>query len=466
MSEPKRIEPLNPAELVSLVASLQQRVADLEATNAALRAEVERLKRQQHRQAAPFSRETPAATPKRPGRKAGQGCFTYRPAPSVEAVTEPPIAVPVTEPVCPHCGGVLVEDGTEVASITDLPAQPRPVVRQYQVAVCRCQSCGRRVRGRHPDLAADQYGATAHRLGPRLLATGHALHYGQGVPQRKLPAILEAVTGARITQGALAQDALRRADGAVGQAYQGLRTSLGQAERVHTDDTGWRVGGKRAQLMVFTTEAATVYQIRQRHRNAEVREVIPADYAGVLCTDRGPSYDARELAQVKQQKCGSHLQRSVSELLETKWGRGRSFGLGLRRLFGEAIALWHEERAGTATDFAGDAARLQTRLTDLLRERPMPDPDNQRLCDDLRWRHAHGDLLRFLDDPRIEPTNNRAERALRPAVIARKVSQCSKNQPGADAFAAFASVTRTLIQRGRSPIDGLVNLFRGDPFPS
>ena len=58
----------------------------------------------------------------------------------------------------------------------------------------------------------------------------------------------------------------------------------------------------------------------------------------------------------------------------------------------------------------------------------MPDPSNQHLLDDLRWRHAHGDLLRFLDDPRIEPTNNRAERALRPVVIARKVSQCSKNK--------------------------------------
>jgi len=465
VDEPKRVEPLNPAELLILVETLQRRVAELEATIAAVRAENERLKRRQHRQAAPFSKGAPAANPKRPGRKPGQGRFTYRPAPPLEALSEPPIAVPVTEPVCPHCGGALAEEGAEVASITDLPEQPRPVVRQYQVAVCRCQSCGRSVRGRHPDLAPDQHGATAHRLGPRLLAAGHALHYGQGIPQRKVPAVLEALTGARVTQGALMQDALRRADGAVGHAYQGLRRGMAQAERVHTDDTGWRVGGTPAQLMVFTTEQTTVYQIRRRHRNEEVREVIPADYAGVLCTDRGPSYDARALAKVKQQKCGSHLQRSVSELLETKWGRGRSFGLQLRRLFREAIALWHTERDGTATEFPRQAARLQAQLTDLLRERLLPDPSNQHLLDDLHWRHAHGDLLRFLDDPRIEPTNNRAERALRPAVIARKVSQCSKNQPGADAFAAFASVTRTLIQRGHAPIDGLVDVFRDVPLP-
>jgi transposase len=465
VSESATIQPLNPEELLRLVEALQRQVAELERQNADLRAELERLRRRQHRQAAPFSRETLAASPKRPGRKPGQGTFAYRTAPPVEALSEPPIAVPVTETVCPHCGGALGAVEVESASITDVPAQPRPVVRQYQVAVCRCQSCGRPVRGRHPDLAADQYGATAHRLGPRVLATSHALHYGQGVPQRKVPAVLEALTGARVTQGALTQDALRRADGAVGQAYRGLRKSLAQAPRVHTDDTGWRVGGRPAQLMVFTTEATTVYQIRDRHRNQEVREVIPADYAGTLCSDRGKSYDAHQLQDVKQQKCLCHLQRSVSDLLETKWGRGRSFGLGLQRTFREALALWHTQRQGTAANFPTEAARLRARLTDLLWQRPMPDPSNQHLLEDLRWRHAHGDLLRFLDDPRIEPTNNRAERALRPAVIARKVSQCSRNQDGAEAFAAFASVTRTLIQRGNSPIDGLVNLFQGAPLP-
>jgi hypothetical protein len=462
MTEADKIQPLSPGAMVERIAALERRNAELEAIVAELRAEVERLKRRHQRQAAPFSKDQHVTQPKRPGRKAGQGRFAHRSAPR-EGLSEPPIAVPVTKTACPHCGGGLVAEEPEAASLTDLPEQPRPVVRQYAVGVSRCQSCGRRVRGCHPDLSADQYGATAHRLGPRVLATAHTLHYAHGVPQRKVPAVLKDLTGVALTQGALAQDALRRADGPVGQTYQDLRGSLAQAERVHTDDTGWRVGGSPAQLMAFTTEQTTVYQIRRRHRNQEVREVIPADYAGVLCSDRGRSYDAHELAAVKQQKCLAHVQRSVSDLLETKWGRGRSFGLGLRRLFGEAIALWHAQRDGTATDFAADVARLQTRLTDLLQERAMPDPDNQRLLDDLRWRHARGDLLRFLDDPRIEPTNNRAERVLRPAVIARKVSQCSKNQPGAEAFAAFASVTRTLIQRGSSPIDGLVSIFQGAP---
>ncbi len=207
VSKSERVEPLNPAELLHLVETLQRQAADLEHQNAALRAEIERLKRRQYRQAAPFSKETRVPKPKRPGRKAGQGRSAYRPAPPPEARGEPPIAVPVTETACPHCGGALVAEEPDVASLTDLPEQPQPVVRRYAVGVCRCQSCGRRVRGRHPDLAPDQYGATAHRLGPRVLATAHALRYAHGVPQRKLPAILDALTGVQLTQGALAQDA-------------------------------------------------------------------------------------------------------------------------------------------------------------------------------------------------------------------------------------------------------------------
>ena len=74
--------------------------------------------------------------------------------------------------------------------------------------------------------------------------------------------------------------------------------------------------------------------------------------------------------------------------------------------------------------------------------------------------------MRFLHDPQVEPTNNAAERALRPAVIARKVSQCSKNPRGAESFAAFASLCQTLRQRGLGIVDGLTALFQSGHLPT
>ena len=116
-------------------------------------------------------------------------------------------------------------------------------------------------------------------MGRRVMAAAHVLHYGVGIPVRRVPVVLRALTGVELSQGAITQDALRRAQGAVGDAYQRLRESVRESAVVHTDDTGWRVDGESAFLMAFETEDATVYQVRGRHRNEEVREVVPGDYA-------------------------------------------------------------------------------------------------------------------------------------------------------------------------------------------
>ena len=157
--------------------------------------------------------------------------------------------------------------------------------------------------------------------------------------------------------------------------------------------------------------------------------------------------------------------RSISEVVETKTGRGRSFGKRLSRLLREAMELRGAYRRGEAADFATEAERLRREVSYHLRDRPMADSDNWRLQNELGWHDDRGSLLRFLDDPGIEPTNNRAERALRGAVIARKVSHCSKNDGGADAFSAFTSVIRTLARNGgdQSLVNGLRDVFSGAP---
>ena len=90
----------------------------------------------------------------------------------------------------------------------------------------------------------------------------------------------------------------------------------------------------------------------------------------------------------------------------------------------------------------------------------MKDDDNQTLLNGIGSQHDRGNLLRFLTTEGVEPTNNRAERILRPAVIARKVSHCSKNPRGADAFAAFLSVVQTARKQAQQTVSQvLLNLF-------
>jgi hypothetical protein len=112
MSCPEDIAPLSRQDLLTLVAelqrqvmALQEQVAQLTANNQSLVAENEQLKRSVKRQAAPFSKGTQVKQPKRPGRKPGQGTFSFRQAPCPEEITEVPVNVPVTQESCLACGG-------------------------------------------------------------------------------------------------------------------------------------------------------------------------------------------------------------------------------------------------------------------------------------------------------------------------------------------------------------------------
>lgn len=453
---------LDPAQLS--FEQILELVRQLLAENARLRAEIEELQRKNARAAAPFSKNKPKKKPGRAGRKPGQGLFRNRPAPSEEQYSAPPEELPVSETCCPGCGGELVEAGTEVVTNTELPALPAPEVKAYRVHIRSCSRCQRKVRGRHSAVAPDQFGATAHRLGPRAQAAATTLCYGDGIPQRKVPQVLKSLTGLSVTQGALTQAALRlgTGEGAVARQYRQLRDQIKAQETINTDDTGWRIGGQPAQMMVFETRPLVVYQIRPRHRNEEVREVIGDNYAGTLCTDRGKSYDAKELAEVKQQKCLAHIQRSISKVLETKTGSSQRFGNTLKKQLKVAVELYHayHEAQGKWPDYEERVRCLEQEITWHLRPRVLKDADNHRLLNELGRHHDRQNLLRFLHSPAtVEPTNNAAERALRPAVISRKVSHCSKNEDGAAAYSAFKSVIGTLKKSGGDVLEKLTKLI-------
>ena len=387
----------------------------------------------------------------RPRRKAGAGDPAYRKPPDDEQVDEHQ-DVPAAGS-CPHCGGQLEHDSWQDTWTTEIP-EPRPRITHFRVQVCKCKNCRRTVRGRHPDVAPDQHGATAHRLGDRAMALAHWMHYDLQVTQRKVATIMHELAGVRVTQGALAQDAKRRAQ-QLDDDYQAERDTIRQSDVAHTDDTGWRVAGRKAQLMAFATDTedkpTTVYQIREHHRNEEVREVLPEDWSGVMVTDRGKSYDAKQLEGVKQQKCQFHLLQSLEKVLDTATGPERELCEQLKALSQEAIGLWHEHNEGRMSldQYLESGRELMGRIDEQLKPRELGTPDAQTLLKELGRHHKRGNLFRFLTDPGVPPTNNLAERELRPEVIGRKVSGGSKNWNGAKTRERLSTIART--ERRRNP---------------
>ena len=320
------------AENVMLTAAnegLTARVEELTAANIQLTARVEELtaadgkrgetiesltgkltaaERKGKRQATPFSRGTHKSNPKRPGRRPGEGDFVNRKAPETKEFTSME-DVGVDQKTCPEdgCDGVLKHLRTELVSTTDVVVV-RPEVRGYRMEVCACGTCGKKVRARHRDVAPDQRGATAHRVGMRAMMAAHWLHYGIGIPVRKVPAVLKLLTGLKVTQSAITQDALRRAEGRMGEAYRSLVDLFPTCDVAYVDSTSWKIGGVAAQLAAYVARGGGVgpgmilYQLGRHHRHQEVLQIIPMDFDGVMVTDRASTYDAWLLQWIKKQK--------------------------------------------------------------------------------------------------------------------------------------------------------------------
>jgi|LakMenEpi03Aug12_release.lakeMendotaPanAssembly.Ray.scaffolds.fasta_scaffold330407_1 hypothetical protein len=447
------LDDLGALEREDLVLLIRRLVAE----NAELRRRIAELERGGNRPAAPFSKNRRKHNPKPSGRKPGEGEFRTRIEPEA---TLPPVEVTLApEQQRCTCGGCVVEDGTERVTITEMP-KIEPRVRAYDVATGRCQTCGRRWRAKHPQLPPDQTGATAHRVAPEVYATAHTLHYAFGLTTHKVARVLKHLFNIRLTQSAITQNALRTAHGALAPVHGNLIEKVRGAEVLTTDDTSWRINGNTAFLMGFDSDQATVYQIRDQHRHQEVLEVIGPDFAGTLSTDRGPSYDARALSAIPQNKCTAHLLRNIRQAQEGQSPQAQTVGWQLADLVRRANGLWwaFKQQKISREEFDQRARVLKEELSRALNPRRIlriRDPDNRRLLRELAWHHKRGSLLRFLDDPTIEPTNNRAERALRPAVIVRKVSQCSKNHRGAQATAVITSILQTAAKHGMDLLETL-----------
>ena len=464
--DPESLDSASKDDLILIVKALVEE-------NLQLRKRIEELERANARSATPFSKgeRKPKNQRKKPGRKGrkngDKGQFKHREEPELKENDQverfkaefDQTDQSLNSGVCPDCGEAL-EIHIENASTIDAPPDPVRLIKIFEVPVAHCK-CGFHQRGEHPELAKGQHGATAHRTGPNIKATGLALHYEFGVTLRKVPAILESLCGISMGQSAITQCALKLGNegGALAALAEQNRQEITAADYVHTDDTGWKIDGVVAYLMGFGTKDTAYYQIRHRHRAQEVAEVIREAFEGILITDRSPTYDAKIFSHLDKQKCLSHILENLSKLEKKKKGPAKVFARRLKELLRRMLDLWHRQRDGTmdSEQYLKEGKKLTEELERLLADRKLKDPDNNSMLYELGRQEDEGNISRFLKDSNIEPTNNFAERLLRSAVIARKVSQCSKNERGANAYAAIKGVMTTWKLRGINCIKGIAN---------
>ena len=380
---------------------------------------------------------------KKPGRKPGHPA-ALRPMPEqIDTHQDVPLPQdPAGRPSCPHCNACLLELEHHEHVVEDIiPA--KVVVTCYHTSSGWCPGCRRRIESRaleQPPAANLPHG----QLGLNALATGVLLRVTHRLPFRQVSRVLADLPGITVSPGAIARQVQRVADW-LEDDYEQLLVSVRAAPRVHADETSWRTDGKNGWLWAVTTPTQTLYAIDKSRGGAVIRQLLGKAFGGTLVSD---FYSAYSTMDCKKQKCLVHLLRELAETAEKSPAFAAStFFRKTKRLVREMLLLkgrWTEMGDERYTSLV---CKLEARL-DRLADAGYDEPHARRIG--KRLRKFRKELTAFLHDKDLEGTNNAAERAIRPMVVARKISGGSRSDKGAAAFATLASLLRTAGQQGKN----------------
>jgi transposase len=423
------------------VAELEQRLRDLE----------ERLKLHAGNSSiAPSSnpRWAPAPVKKKPtGRKPGgqpghEGYF--RQLLAVEQVDEVVEHVPQ---VCPRCGGRLAEsDGQQLVDrhqVAELPRRPVHLTEhQAYSRVCGC--CGEQVRGQIP--ASIRCAVT----GPRLSAVVGFVSARVHGSRRATEELLSEALGCPLALGTVINRE-KELTLALSEGYQQAQRHVRSAPAKNVDETGWKGAGR--YLWVAATHLAALFRVHRLRNRHAMEDLLGSQVLGTICTDRYGVYERVPVDQ--RQVCWAHLRRDFQRCVE-RGGVSEDWGRRALQIANGVHASWTAFRGGQI-DRAGlqaQVAGLRAPMHALLQEGQNSGVKKLRhFCRNVAKVEAA--LWRFAEVEGIEPTNNHAERMLRPAVIWRKESQGSRSERGCRFVERMLSVIQTLRLQGRSVLDYL-----------
>jgi transposase len=432
-------------------AALKQRVTALEAALKEALAQLEAARRAGKRRAAPFSRGERKANPKPPGRKKGHPP-THRAKPTrVDRVLE----VKLNRTTCLACGGELVDHTIHVQYQVEIPPV-QPVVTQFNIEVARCAACGQRAQARHPEQTSDALGAAAVQIGPRAVGLATEMKHALGVPYRKVTRVLDRGPGPVVVPGTLARAGQRLAAKAE-PTYRHLILAVRQSEVVHGDETGWKVAGENAWLWVFTADGVTVYTIDPHRSHGVAERILGQDFQGVLTCDCFLAYNP---LSYRQQKCLGHLVRKCGEIRqEPRPPEAIRLSRRVAALLRGAMTLHRRREQMPPEKYARACARLEAAPDRVLDQAPAPTDEAARRLVKLLRRHRRR-LFPFLYVAGVAPTNNAAERAIRPAVIVRKMSAGNRSPRGARVHAVVTGLWQTCRRQGRDFLTVVTTLLR------
>jgi transposase len=389
---------------------------------------------------------------KKPGRKEGHPA-ALRPMPEqIDVHQQVPLPLDSQgRASCPDCNACLLDLEHHLRIVEDIiPA--RVVATCYHTTSGWCPCCRKRVESRaleQPPAANIPHG----QLGINALATGVLLRVTHRLPFRQVSAVLADLPGITVCPGAITRQ-VQRIAGWLEKEYEHLKLDLRAAPQVYVDETGWRTDGKNGYAWTLATPTQTLYHIDPSRGGAVIENLLGKAFGGTLVSDFYSAYAAMDC---KKQKCLAHLLRELSETSEKSPEFATStFYRKTKRLIKEMLLLKGKWDQLSDEQYTLRVCRLEDRL-DQLGDADYDEPNAKRIG--KRMRKFKKELTAFLLDKNLEGTNNIAERAIRPLVVARKITGGSRSDEGANAFAKLASLLRTAGQQGKNTLATIKSLL-------
>jgi len=339
----------------------------------------------------------------------------------------------------------------------------RPLVLEYQLERLRCPCCSK------PRLAGLPLGVSGSAFGPRLEAHIATLAGVFRLSRRQVAEVVSKMFCIPISVGAVDQTIMRMS-AALADPWEQLRKSIQNAELVHADETSWRLSGAQQYLWLAASALAACFRIDPHRSQAAAKELLGEDFGGFVISDRYAGYHFLDVLQ--QQLCWAHAIRQLVELSE----RQRTPGKLGRKLVKAARAVIATHRRyleeGHDLDWLrNELSPLRARIQALLEQGARGrHPKTANFCAGLLAEYDA--LWTFCDvkDIEIPLTNNAAERALRHAVIMRKVQLGTQSEQGNRWVERILSIRETLRLQDRPVLDYLIDAataaHHGQPAPS
>lgn len=467
------------AELLAIIARQEQIIAELAAQNRALQARVEaleaelaRLKKTSATSSKPPSSDLvkpPKPPPPEGQPKRRQGAQPGHPRHLRGLALAPTITVTHlhTRRYCPHCGGAGTPRPDRARLVQQFELVAHPVCGAQHCGMAYwCETCGRWYFAPLPP-EVEQGGL----LGPRLTALAAYLKGSCHASITTVQQYLGDVLGLSVCRGLVAK-AVQKVSRALETPYTQLRAALPQEAHLNVDETGHKDNGKRYWTWCFRAPRFTVFAIAPSRGSAVLRAVLGEAYGGVLGCDYFSAYRKyRKDAPGWVQFCLAHLIRELRFLvtLPGKTHRAtRAYAQVLLEDLRGLFHLLHRQEQRTPKALRRALRRVQrTFLDHAIRGAPATGPAHTLA---QRFREHGEAYFRFVTEPEVEPTNNRAEQAIRFVVLDRQVTQGTRSQGGQRWCERIWSVRATCAAQDRSVYQYLCEAvqahFRGQPVPS